>query len=155
MIENLQKKLHQGKRKLPKGAKICASNRYKLDCEKCRKIFAKYLEHKIKIIQNISVTLRTFLTLICIKWFPKDPSTTFLATIFAQKMPEDSGYMYSFILMLGTIWYYHFTWSGPNSKEIVNLLQFSSGPQRPTIGTKFIIYCEFGPLQVKWWCYFF
>ena len=84
IIENLQEKLHQGKRKQSKGAKICASNRYKLDCEKCRKIFAKYLEHKIKIIQKISVTLRTFLTIKCIKWVPKDPSTTFLATIFAR-----------------------------------------------------------------------
>ena len=41
MIENLQKKLHQGKRKQPKGAKVCASNRYKLDCEKCCKTFCK------------------------------------------------------------------------------------------------------------------
>ena len=62
------------------------------------KLSAKYLEDKIfkiKIIQNILLTLRTFLTLICIKWVPGDPSTIFLATIFAQKMPDSSGSMYS------------------------------------------------------------
>ena len=118
---------------------------------------AKYLENKIlkiKIIKNISVTLRTFLTLICIKWVPGDPSIIFLATIFAQKMPESLGSMYSFILMLGNIWYYHFTWCGPNSQEIVNLLQFSLGPRGPTIGIKSTIPCEFGPLQAKW-CHVF
>ena len=122
------------------------------------KISAKYLENKIfkiKIIQNISVILRTFLTLICIKWVPREPITISLPTIFAQKMPESSGSMYSSILMLGNIWYYHFTWSGPNSQEIVNLFQFSSGPRGPTIGTKFTISCEFSPLQVKWWCHVF
>ena len=54
-------------------------------------------------------------------------------------------------LMLENISYHHFTWRGPNSQEIVNLFQFSSGLRGPTIGTKFIISCEFGPLQVKWW----
>ena len=70
------------------------------------KLSAKYLEDKIfkiKIMQNISVTLRTFLTLICIRWVPGDPSTIFLATIFAQKMPESSGSTYSSILMPGNI----------------------------------------------------
>ena len=33
MIENLQKTLHQGKRKQSKGAKPCASIRGKLECE--------------------------------------------------------------------------------------------------------------------------
>ena len=70
------------------------------------KLSAKYLEgkiFKIKIIQNILVTLRTFVTLICIKLVPEDPSTIFLTTIFAQKMPESSGFMYSSILQLGNI----------------------------------------------------
>ena len=70
-------------------------------------------------------------------------------------MPEISDSLYPSILMLQNIWYHHFTWSGPNSQEIVNLFQFSSGPQGPTIGTKFTISCEFGPLQVKWWCHMF
>ena len=68
---------------------------------------AKYFEDKIfkiKIIQNISVILRTFGTLICIKLVPRDPSTIFLATIFAQKMPVSSGFMYSSILMPGNIY---------------------------------------------------
>ena len=122
------------------------------------KLFAKYLEDKIfkiKIIQNISLILRTFLTLICIKWGPREPITISLPTIFAQKMPESSGSLYSSVLMLGNIWYYHFTCSGPNSQEFVNLFQFSSGPRGRTIGTKFTISCEFSPLQVKWWCHVF
>ena len=57
-------------------------------------------------------------------------------------MPERSGSMYSSILMLEVD-------SGQNSQEIVNLFQFSLGPRGPTIGTKFTISCEFGPLQVK------
>ena len=95
------------------------------------------------------------LTLICIKWVPGDPSTIFLATSFTQRMPEISVSMYPSILMLGDIWNYHFTLSGPNLQEIVNLFQFSSGPRGPTIGTKFTISCEFYPLQVKWWCHMF
>ena len=39
----------------------------------------------------------TVLTFICIKWVPGDLRTIFLATIFTQKMPENSGSMYSFI----------------------------------------------------------
>ena len=112
---------------------------------------AKYLEDKIfkiKIIQNISVTLRTFLTLLCIKWVPRDPSTIYSAAIFAKNIPESSGAMYSSILILGNI-YYHFTLCGPNSQEIVNLYQFIWGPWGSTIGTKFMISCEFGPLQTK------
>ena len=41
MIENLQAKLHQGKRKQSKGAKICASIWWELECEKCSKTFCK------------------------------------------------------------------------------------------------------------------
>ena len=70
-------------------------------------------------------------------------------------MPESSGSIYSFILMLGNLWYYHFTWSGANLQEIVNLFQFSSGPWGPTIGWEFTISCEFDPLQLKWWCHVF
>ena len=41
MIENLQEKLHPGKRKQSKGAKICASIRCELQCKKCSKTFCK------------------------------------------------------------------------------------------------------------------
>ena len=44
-----------------------------------------------------------FLTLICIKWVPGDPSTIFLATSFTHKMSEGSDSMYSSILMLENI----------------------------------------------------
>ena len=54
-------------------------------------------------MQNISVTLRTYLTLTRIKWVLGDPSSIFLATIFADKMSESSGFMYSFILLLGNM----------------------------------------------------
>ena len=90
----------------------------------------------------------------CIKWVPRDSSTIFLMTIFTQKMPESSGSMYSSILMVGNIWY-NFTWSGPNSQQIVNFFQFNSGPSGPKVGTTFTFSCEFGPLQVKWWCHMF
>ena len=95
------------------------------------------------------------LILICIKWVSVDPSAIFLATIFTQKMPYSSGSSYSSILMLGNMWHHHFTWSGPNSQEIVNLFQFSSGPRGPTIGAKFPISCEFSLFQVKWLCNMF
>ena len=101
-----------------------------------------------------TLNLHFYLTLICIKWVPVDPSTLFLATIFTQKMPESWGSMYSSILMLENI-YHYFTWSGRNSQEIVNLFQFSSGPSGPTSRIAFTISCEFGPLQVKWWYHMF
>ena len=127
-----------------------------LSVKNASKLSVKYLEDKIfkiKIIQNIPVTLRTFLTLICIKWIPRDPSSIFLATIFAQNIPESSGSMYSSILILVDI-YYNFTWCGPNSQEIVKMYQFILGPRGSTNGTKFTIFCEFGPLQAKW-CHVF
>ena len=74
-----------------------------------------------------------------------------MVTTFTQQMPESSDSMYSSILMLENIWYLHFTYSGPNSQEIVNLYQFSSDLRGPTIGTKLTISFEFSPLQVKWW----
>ena len=56
------------------------------------------------LLENVDLSVeKTPFTLICIKWVPGDPSNIFLATIFAQKMPERSGSMYSSILMLGNI----------------------------------------------------
>ena len=62
MIQNLQEKLHQGKHKLDEN----------LSVKNAPKRSAKYLEDKIfknDIIQSISVTLKTFLTLICTKYW--------------------------------------------------------------------------------------
>ena len=105
-IENLQEKLHQGKRKQSKVQKFVPVLDENLGVKNAPKLSVKYLEDKIfkiNIIQNISVTLRTCLTLICIKWVPGDPSTIFLATFFGQKMSESSGSTNSSILMLGNI----------------------------------------------------
>ena len=85
----------------------------------------------------------------------EDLSTLFLATIFNQIRPKSSCSMYSSFLMLENIWYHQFTWSGSNSQEIANLIQFNSRPRGPIIGTKLTISCEFGPLQVKWRCHMF
>ena len=41
MTENFQDKLHQEECKQSKGAKICASIRRELECEKCSKIFCQ------------------------------------------------------------------------------------------------------------------
>ena len=47
MIENFQDKLHQGERKQSKCAKICASIRRELECEKCSKTsFCKIFERQ-------------------------------------------------------------------------------------------------------------
>ena len=91
------------------------------------------------------------LTLLCIKWVPRDPSSIFFATSYTQKMPEISDSMYSSFFMLENIRHYHFTWNGLNSQESVNFLRFSSGPWGPTIGAKFTISREFSPFQAKWW----
>ena len=91
------------------------------------------------------------LTLICIKSVPGDPSTVFVATSFTRKMPNSSNSMYSSIFMLGNIWYYNFTWSGPSLQEIVYFISIYFGSQKTRIGAKFTISCEFGPLQVKLW----
>ena len=71
MIENLQEKLYQGKRKQSKSAKICASIRWELEYEKCSKTFCKIFagqnmqnQTNKKHFSNpddISVTLTTFL----------------------------------------------------------------------------------------------
>ena len=47
MIENLQEKLHQGKHKQSKEAKICASIRWELSMKNAPKLSAKYLRDKI------------------------------------------------------------------------------------------------------------
>ena len=106
MIENLHKKLHQGSVNNQKVQKFIPVFDENLSVKNAPKLSAKYLEDKIfkmKIIQNISVTLWTFLTLICRKSIPGDPSTIFLVTIFAQKIPESSGFIHSYILLLGNI----------------------------------------------------
>ena len=41
LIENLQEKLHQGKRNQSKDSKICANIRWELECEKFSKTFCK------------------------------------------------------------------------------------------------------------------
>ena len=70
-------------------------------------------------------------------------------------MPRSSDSMYSFYFMLENIWHHHFTWSGPNSQEIVNFVPIV-GPQGPKLNwNKFTISCEFDPLQVKWWYHMF
>ena len=64
MTENFEDKLHQEECKLLKGAKNCASIRKELECEKCSKTFCQKFTRqtcKIKQIQNIPLTLRTFL----------------------------------------------------------------------------------------------
>ena len=121
MIENLQEKLHQGKRKQSKGAKICASIRWELECEKCSKTFCKIFgrqniqnQNNTKHFSNPEDIFNSYIH----KIGPVDPTTTFLGIIFAQKMPESSDSMYSSILMLVSTWYYHFTWSGPNSQFV-------------------------------------
>ena len=55
-----------------------------------------------KKFEEISV-----LTLICLKWVPRDTSTIFVLTAFTQKMLESWNSMYSSILMLENIWYHY------------------------------------------------
>ena len=77
-----------------------------LSVKNAPKLSAKYLEDKIfkiKIIQNISVTLRTVVTFICVKWVPGDLSTIFLANIFAQKMPESFGTKFTISFEFGPL----------------------------------------------------
>ena len=47
--------------------------------------------------------MESSLTLIYIKWVPRDPSTIFLVTTFNQKIPERSDSIYSSVLMLENI----------------------------------------------------
>ena len=65
-------------------------------------------------------------------------------------MPGSSDSLYSSYFMSENIWH-HFTWSGPNSQEIVNFIP-TVGPWGPELNwNKFAISCEFGPLEVKWY----
>ena len=97
--------------------------------------FYQYVDLELKSPRIKQSKLLEFeiLTLTCIKWVPWNQSNILLATIFAQTMPDCSGSMYSSILMLQNIWHHHFSWSGSNSQDIVNLLQFSSGPEDPQL----------------------
>ena len=67
MSENFQDNLHQEESKKSKVARICASIRKEPGCEKFSKTFCKVFTRqnmqkicKIKQVQNIPVTLRTF-----------------------------------------------------------------------------------------------
>ena len=67
MTENFQDNLHQKESKQSKCVRICASIRKELECEKFSKTFCKVFTRqtmqkicKIKQLQNIPVTLRTF-----------------------------------------------------------------------------------------------
>ena len=64
MTENFQNKLHQEECKQLKSVKIFASIRKELECEKCSKLSAKYLQDKtckVKQMWNIPLTLAAFL----------------------------------------------------------------------------------------------
>ena len=50
------------------------------------------------------------------KMGPRRPKHYIFGDHFTQKMPESSGSMYSFILILENIWYYHFTWDRIHKK---------------------------------------
>ena len=157
----MQEKLHQWKRKQSKGAKICASIWWELEREKCSKTVCKIFrrqniqnQNNIKYFSNSEDICNPHMN----KMGPWGPKHYIFGDHFCSKNTRKLRFMYSSILLLGNIWYYHFTWSGPNSQEIVNLFQFSNlvwVPGGPTIGTKFTISCKFGPLQVKWWCHVF
>ena len=53
---------------------------------------------------------------------PWRPNTIFLVTSFTQKMQKSSDSMYSSIFMLENICYRNFTWIGPNSQVLLQLL---------------------------------
>ena len=61
---------------------------------------------------------------------PRDPSIMFMATNFTQKMPESSGSMHSFILMLENILFRDFTRNGPNSQKIYEFILIKFGSPR-------------------------
>ena len=82
---------------------LCVTDRS--DCTLCR-IVTQQILFQGPIFFNLQV--RNLLTLICIKWIPRDPSTIFLVATFTQKMPESSNSMYSSILMIQP--FYHQTY---------------------------------------------
>ena len=88
-------------------------------------------------------------------WIPRDASSIFLATIFTRKVPRSSDSMYSFYFLLENIWHPYFTWSRPNSQEIMNFAPIvgSRGPELNW--NKFKISCEFDPLDIRWWYHMF
>ena len=124
--------------------------------QRCSKKFHKFHRKTPVSLIKLQAFRNTFSTLVCVKWDSRYRSIIFLVTTFTQQMPESSDSVYSYILMLeNIIWYHHFTSIGPNSQEIVNLYQFSLGPEGLIIGTKFTISCEFSPLKVKRWYHMF
>ena len=80
-----------------------------------------------------------------------DPSSILLASTFTRKMPKNSDSMHSSYFMLENIWHHHFTWSGPKSQKIVNLVPIVGSRGLQLNWNKFTISCEFDPLQGKWW----
>ena len=131
----MQEKLHKEKRK-QKVQKFVPVFDENLSVKNAPEFSEKHLADrifKIKIIQNISLTLRTFLTNPHMhKMGPCGPKHYIFAAAFAQKMPESSGFIYSSILLLGNIWHYHFTWSDPNSQKFwtfPNLIWVWGDPQ--------------------------
>ena len=79
MTENFQDKLHQADCKQSKVAKICGVIRRELECEKCSQTFCKILQDKtckIKQMQNISLTLSTFLNQLKTFYEKVAPTTT-------------------------------------------------------------------------------
>ena len=84
-----------------------------------------------------------------------DPGSIFLEITLTRKMPRSSDSLYSSYFMLENIQHHYFTWSGPNSQEIVNFVPIvgSWGPELNW--NKFTISCEFDTLQVKWWYHMF
>ena len=66
----------------------------------CWLTFTIELAYQLMCWLCVELTCWLMLTLTCIKGVCGDPSTIFLVTIFTQKMPESSGFMYSSILML-------------------------------------------------------
>ena len=100
MIENLQEKLHQRKHKQSKGAKICASIRWELECEKCSKTFCKIFgrqniqnENNTKHFSNPEDIFIPDMH----KMGPRGPNHFIFGNYFCSKIPESSGFMYSSI----------------------------------------------------------
>ena len=59
------------------------------------------------------------LTLTCMKWIPEDPTTIFLTTRFYLKNSTKIRF-YVFLNFHARYFSYFFSWSGPNSEEILN-----------------------------------
>ena len=59
------------------------------------------------------------LTITCMKWIPEDPTTIFLTTRFYLKNSTKIRF-YVFLNFHARYFFYFFSWSGPNSEEILN-----------------------------------